>query len=179
MAFFFWRAFALVGLCALTATSCSNAAPEASKLPKVVASETQALHPSHSVSPMNPVALRVALTARRYYQAVTAAAATGKTQHLNALALPSCPCKAVIPYIRNSYSTGSIRGFTYTLERIKPGLIKSDVAVVSVTYSVPEVRVLDREGHPTQVDAAIHHRTSALTLVPRGDRWLIARIDKL
>lgn len=171
--------FVFPALSVLLATGCSSGAPQVNPLPMTSLSHSQRPHPGPTKRPADPAFTRVSNAARHYYQAITAAAATGKTKQLDALALPSCPCKAVIPYIRESYQRGSISGFSYTLEKVTPKLVKSDVAVVSVTYSVPEVRVLDRGGRATQVDAAIHHRTSAVTLVPRGSHWIVERIDRI
>lgn len=119
-------------------------------------------------------------SARGYYAEIGRAAATGDTRALSALHVDACPCRAVDAFIQSSYKDGGrVEGFLYQIARTTVDSFSNKLAAINVTYSVPEVKVIDQSGRVKEAAPAIQQGQSVVTVVLVSDHWLVDHIDVL
>ena len=121
-------------------------------------------------------ALRAALHA--YFDALYAAGLdpAGKTDELEALIDPSCPCRQVIDVLREQASDGRYVDYRYTLRDVT--VVDVDARAGHVRYTVRQSpgALRDRTGRAVKSYPASSDRYSAV-FVRASDGWLLKRLE--
>ena len=113
---------------------------------------------------------------RHYFAVVDYAYATGDTAPLAAISDPECaPCAGIRNMIDTTMAAGGSYevGLTRVSELNVPDGEPVGAAKVTVTYSSPVAREVDKDGGQTRIFAAVEGRAHQIILEPRGSSWLV------
>jgi hypothetical protein len=114
----------------------------------------------------------------RYYRIAEEAARTGDTTSLEALSAPSCSCRTLVRFIKESWSKGRLVGAKFAVSAVTPHDVRPPTGAATVTWSTPQHRLVDADGRVLKTFKAGTVRDD-VQFVRDGNRWVVLNVVEL
>jgi hypothetical protein len=170
-----WLRPLVVAVLLLAAAACSDDPPPAG----AVKTPTPSVQSSTPTPTETPVEQQVEAAVRAYYAELTRAIQTGNTSRLKIMLLNNCPCYGSVRSIdRLAVKNQRAPGARIDVVGLKAHDIIAHSASAEVSYNVSAYDLVSRGGGvQSHIGARRDHVD--LSLILRGDQWLIANVFNL